>query len=74
MPVELLMLIREATRLNPPQPDDRIRDGELPYAAFIELQVAAGFDPIAIQRLLRAAGDSLRRRGRDRSPPGGTPR
>ena len=61
VPVELLMLIREATGSSPPQPDDRVRDGELPYAEFIEFQVAAGFDPIAIQRLLRAAGDSLRR-------------
>ncbi len=61
VPVDLLMLIREATGSNPPQPDDHIRDGELPYAAFIELQVAAGFDPIAIQRLLRVTGDSLRR-------------
>ena len=61
VPVELLMLIREATGSSPPRPDDRVRDGELPYAAFIEFQVAAGFDPIAIQRLLRVAGDSLRR-------------
>jgi len=61
VPVELLMLIREATGSSPPVPDDRVRDGELPYAAFIEFQVAAGFNPIAIQRLLRAAGDSLRR-------------
>ena len=61
VPVGLLMLIREATGSNPPEPDDHIRDGELPYAAFIELQVASGFDPIAIQRLLRATGDSLRR-------------
>jgi adenylate cyclase len=55
------MLIREATGSNPPQPGDRVRDGELPYAEFIESQVAGGFDPVAIQRLLRATGDSLRR-------------
>ena len=61
VPVELLMLIREATGSSPPMPDDRVRDGELPYAAFIELQVGAGFDQLAIERLLRAAGDSLRR-------------
>ncbi len=61
VPVELLMLIREATGSSPPLPEDRVRDGELPYAEFIEFQVAAGFDPIAIQRLLRATGDSLRR-------------
>jgi adenylate cyclase len=61
VPLELLMLIREATGSNPPVPDDRVRDGELPYAAFIEFQVKAGFQPIAIGRLLRVAGDSLRR-------------
>ena len=59
--VEQLMLIRDATGSNPPVPDDRVRDGELPFAAFIEFQVKAGFNPIAIQRLLRVAGDSLRR-------------
>jgi adenylate cyclase len=61
VPVDPLTLIREAAGSTPPLPDDRVRDGELPYAAFIEFQVKAGFDPIAIQRLLRVAGDSLRR-------------
>ena len=61
VPVYLLMLIREATGSSPPSPDDRVRDGELPYATFIEFQIAAGFDPIPIERLLRAAGDNLRR-------------
>ena len=61
VPVELLMLIREATGSSPPLPDDRVRDGELPYGAFIEFQVAAGFNTIAIRQLLRVAGDSLRR-------------
>lgn len=61
VPVELLMLIREATGSSPPEPDDRVRDGELAFAEFIEFQVAAGFNPIAIQQLLRAAGDSLGR-------------
>ncbi len=61
VPVDLLMLIREATGSKPPLPEDRVRYGELPYAEFIQFQVRAGFDPIAIQRLLRATGDSLRR-------------
>ncbi len=60
-PVDLLMLIREATGSSPPLPTDRVRDGELAYAAFIEYQVGSGFDPIATQRLLRVTGDSLRR-------------
>ena len=61
VPIELLMHIREATGSSPPRPDDRVRDGELPYAEFVAYQVAAGFNPITIQQLLRAAGDCLRR-------------
>ncbi len=61
VPVELLMLIREAAGSAPPLPDDRIRDEELPYAEFIETQIKAGFRPAAIQQLLRVQGDSLRR-------------
>jgi adenylate cyclase len=61
VPVELLMLIREAAGSPPPLPEDSIRDEELPYAEFIEAQVKAGFRPAAIQQLLRVQGDSLRR-------------
>jgi adenylate cyclase len=61
VPIELLMLIREAAGSSPPLPDDHVRDGELSYAEFIEFQIAAGFSPIAIRQLLRVAGDSLRR-------------
>ncbi len=61
VPIELLMLIREATGSSLALPEDRVREGEMPYAEFIEFQVDAGFSPIAIQRLLRATGDSLRR-------------
>ncbi len=61
IPIPLLMLIREAAGSPPPRPDDLIRDDELPYAAFIEAQVRAGFDPAASQGLLRVQGDSLRR-------------
>jgi adenylate cyclase len=61
VPVQSLMLIREAAGSAPPLPDDRVRDAELQYAAFLEAQVAAGFDPDASQGLLRVQGDSLRR-------------
>jgi hypothetical protein len=61
VPVELLMLIREAAGSPAPVPEDRIRDEELSYAEFIEAQVKAGFRPAAIQQLLRVQGDSLRR-------------
>jgi adenylate cyclase len=61
VPVELLMLIREAAGSPAPLPEDRIRDEELPYADFVEAQFKAGFRPAAIQQLLRVQGDSLRR-------------
>ena len=61
VPVQMLMLIREAAGSAPPLPDDQVRDEELPYAAFIEFQVKVGFDPAASQGLLRVGGESLRR-------------
>ncbi len=61
VPVELLMVIREAVGSAQPAPDDRMREDELAIVPFIEVQVRAGFRPIAIERLLRVMGDSLRR-------------
>jgi class 3 adenylate cyclase/DNA-binding transcriptional MerR regulator len=61
VPINLLLLIREAAGSAPPSPDDRMRDEEVVIADFIEAQVKAGFRPIAIERLIRVAGDSLRR-------------
>ena len=61
VPLHLLMLIREAIGSAQPTPDDRVREDELAVVPFIELQVKNGFRPAAIERLLRAHGDSLRR-------------
>jgi adenylate cyclase len=61
VPPQLLTVMREATGSAPPSPEDLVRDAELAIAAFIEAQVAAGFRPIAIERLLRVEGDGLRR-------------
>jgi adenylate cyclase len=61
VPVELLMQIREAAGSAAPQPDDRIRDEELPYAELIALQVKSGFNQVSTLRLLRVQGDALRR-------------
>ena len=61
VPVSILMLIREAGGAAQPGPDDRVRQGELAVVPFLEYQVNAGFPQIAIERLLRAYGDSLRR-------------
>ena len=61
IPLELLMVIREAIGMAQPSPDDRLREDEMAIVPFIELQVAEGFRPAAIERLLRVQGDSTRR-------------
>lgn len=61
VPVELLMVIREAAGGAQPSPDDRIREGEMDIVEFLELQLSMGFRPAAAERLLRATGDSMRR-------------
>jgi adenylate cyclase len=44
-----------------PSPHDRLREDEMAIVRFIELQLAEGFRPVAIERLLRVQGDSTRR-------------
>lgn len=61
VPLSLLKVMREAAGSAPPTPEDLVRDHELTIASFLEAQVAAGFRPIAIERLVRVQGDSLRR-------------
>jgi len=61
IPMPLLGLIRETVASAPARPDDRIRTDELRIVPFLEIQVRLGFDPNAIERLLRAIGDSTRR-------------
>ena len=61
VPVELLLVIREAAGFAEPQPTDRVRENELLIAPLIETQVAEGFRPRVIERWLRVYGDSLRR-------------
>ena len=61
IPLELLMVVREAIGMAPPSPDDRLREDEVAIVPFIELQVAEGFRPAGIERLLRVQGDSIRR-------------
>ena len=61
IPLELLMVIREAIGMAQPSPDDRLREDEMAIVPFIELQVSEGFRPAAIERLLRVQGDSTRR-------------
>jgi adenylate cyclase len=61
VPIDLLLFIREAAGSSTPQPSDRIREEELPLASLIELAVAGGLRPAAIQQMLRSQADGMRR-------------
>jgi class 3 adenylate cyclase len=61
LPLNLLMLIREATGGAMPNPEDRLREDELPVVPLVEGLLAIGFRPISIERRLRVMGDGLRR-------------
>ena len=61
IPLELLTVVREAIGMAAPSPDDRLREDEVAIVPFIEMQLAEGFRPAAIERLLRVQGDSIRR-------------
>jgi adenylate cyclase len=61
LPLNLLMLIREATGGAMPNPEDRVREDELAVVPLIEIELAMGFRPVSIERTLRVLGDSLRR-------------
>ncbi|MFL5769143.1 MAG: adenylate/guanylate cyclase domain-containing protein [Chloroflexota bacterium] len=61
LPVELLMFIREVSGSVGPGPDDRLRDEELPFVDLIETAAGAGIGIAALQRLIRAQSDSMRR-------------
>ncbi len=61
IPLPLLTVVREAIGRAQPAPEDRLRDDEQIVLPFVELQLKSGFRANAIERLLRAQGDSLRR-------------
>ncbi|MGH2764448.1 MAG: adenylate cyclase regulatory domain-containing protein [Actinomycetota bacterium] len=61
IPLELLMVLREAIGFALPTPDDYVREDELQVVPAIELQLSKGFNPVVIERWLRVYGESLRR-------------
>ena len=61
IPLELLMVVREAIGMAQPSPDDRLREDEMAIVPFVELQLAEGFRAPAIVRLLCVQGDGTRR-------------
>jgi adenylate cyclase len=61
VPVELLMVIREAIGGALPAPSDRMRDDELTIVPLVEAQRESGVRDTTIESALRATGESLRR-------------
>lgn len=61
IPFALLVVVREAIGMSPPDPGDPLRADELQILPYVQLQVDAGFQPAAIERALRGYGDSFRR-------------
>ena len=61
IPLELLLVVREAYGFAQPRPQDPVHHNELKVVPVIQLQLSEGFDPAVIERWLRVCGDSLRR-------------
>jgi hypothetical protein len=61
IPLELLLVVREAIGFAQADADDRMRDDELGIVPIIALLLSRGVDPAVIERLLRVYGDALRR-------------
>jgi adenylate cyclase len=61
IPLELLLVVREAVGFAVADPDDHLREDELEVLPIVESAIAGGFPPSAIERLLRVFGESLRR-------------
>jgi adenylate cyclase len=61
IPLDLLLVIREAVGLAQASPDDQMRQDELRVVPLLRYQLAEGFDPVVLQRMLRVYGDTLRR-------------
>ena len=61
IPLELLLVVREAVGSAIPEPDDLVREDELAVVPFLQVHVEQGMNPHATERLLRVMGDSLHR-------------
>src|SRR5690606_7706259 len=61
VPLELLLVIRDAMGFASASPDDRMRSDERAVVPLLEVELAQGISHAAIERSLRVAGDGLRR-------------
>jgi adenylate cyclase len=67
VPLDLLMVGREATGGAVPEPDDRVRDDELDLIPYIRGLMNSGVKARSIERQLRVMGDGLRRAAETRA-------
>jgi adenylate cyclase len=61
IPLELLLVVRDAIGFAQADADDPMREDELRVVPLMRLQLSKGFDPAVIERWLRVYGDALRR-------------
>jgi adenylate cyclase len=61
IPLELLLVVREAVGLAQAEADDQMREDELQVVPLLSRQLSMGFDPVVVERMLRVYGDALRR-------------
>ena len=61
VPVELLMVIREAIGSALPVPSDLVRENELTVVGMLEAKLRVGYPAEVVEASLRTMGDSLRR-------------
>jgi adenylate cyclase len=61
IPLELLLVVRDAMGFAQADPDDPMREDELRLVPLIGLQLARGVDATSIEQWLRVYGDALRR-------------
>ena len=61
VPLDLLLVVREAMGLAQADAADQVREDELEVVPLIQLQLSKGSDPAVIERWLRVFGDALRR-------------
>lgn len=61
MSFDMLAVIRESMGFARPDPDDLVREDELDQVALVKTTLAAGVDPVAMERQLRVWSESVRR-------------
>jgi class 3 adenylate cyclase len=59
--LEVLQVIRESMGFARPRPEDLVHEEELDFLPVVRVVIEAGVDRSALERLLRAWGDSVRR-------------